>query len=92
MRNDLANAYTNRGNVLQDLNQLAEALADYGRTIAIQDALRQKLGDAWPPAFRNDLANTYRNRALVLEKRGQLADAAADRARANEIDPQEARS
>ena len=88
-RNKLAGAYMNRGVALLELNQLAEAVADYDCAIKIREALRQALGDDWPPAFRNDLANTYRNRALVLEKRGQLADAAADRARANEIDPQE---
>ena len=66
-RNDLANAYINRGNAKQDApgHGAAAAIQDYDAAIAIMERLRTELGADWPVPWRNDLAAAYINRGVA---------------------------
>ena len=88
-RNDLANAYVNRGNAKQAApgNGALPAIADYDAALAIMEALRQTLGQEWPLPWRNDLAKAYTNRGNAKQAapgHGVLA-AIADHYAAREI-------
>jgi hypothetical protein len=63
-RNDLANAYINRGNAKRDAPRhgAPAAIADYDTAIAIMEPLREALGEDWPAPWRNQLAAAYMNR------------------------------
>jgi tetratricopeptide (TPR) repeat protein len=58
LRNDLATAYTNKGNVLQSQGHLDAAVTAYDAAIKMGEAVRDLLepAGAWTPALRNDLA------------------------------------
>jgi hypothetical protein len=81
LRNDLANAYLNRGNAKYHASDygLSAAVADYDEAIAIREALRADLEPqgCWEMGLRNDLANAYMNR-------GNLANLARLRLRLDE--------
>jgi hypothetical protein len=79
--NDLANVYLNRGNAKQDASDdnPAASIADYDRAIALQEALREALGDDWPSPWCNGLAQAYTNRgAAKLSVFGESPIAAID--------------
>jgi hypothetical protein len=63
-RNNLANAYANRGNAKQSAPGFGPgaAMADCDAAIEIMEALRDALGEAWPMPWRNNLAIAYKNR------------------------------
>ena len=66
-RNGLANAFMNRGNAKQSApgHGPVAAIADYDRAIELREALRDALGDDWPPPWRNDLAATCTDRGTA---------------------------
>jgi hypothetical protein len=68
-RNDLANAYMNRGTAKQSAPGFGPgaAIADYDAAIALMEALRDGLGEGWPVPWRNDLANAYMNRGTAKQ-------------------------
>ena len=80
--NMLAAWYSQRGVYRSSVNQLAEAIDDYGRAIALMEDLRELLGAQWPPAFRNDLAAAYMNRGVAHQNSNALAEAIDDYGRA----------
>ena len=63
-RNELANAFMNRGNAKQSApgHGPAAAIADYDRAIELMQALCDAMGDDWPVPWRNDLAAAMMNR------------------------------
>ena len=70
----------NRGNARGDGGDLAGALADYDRAIALREGLRTRLEarGEWPPAWANDLAAAHMNRGNAREQAGDLTDAIGD--------------
>ena len=68
-RNDLAAAFTNRGNAKRSApgHGPAAAIADGDRAIELIQALRDALGDDWPPPWRNDLAVAFTNRGIAKQ-------------------------
>ena len=78
--NDLAGAHMNRGVTRGDGGDLAGALADYDRAIALMEGLRTRLEarGEWPPAWANNLAAAYLNRGIAREQAGDLTDAIGD--------------
>ena len=68
-RNDLANAFMNRGVAKQaaPAHGPAAAIADYDRAIELRQALRDELGDDWPIPWRNDLASAFMNRGVARQ-------------------------
>jgi tetratricopeptide (TPR) repeat protein len=84
-RNDLANAYMNRGNAKQYApgHGVVAAIADYNRAIKLMEELGAALGESWPAEWCNNLANTYMNRGVAKRSMpGHGADAIADYDRA----------
>uniref|UniRef100_UPI001C1FAD81 hypothetical protein n=1 Tax=Thiohalocapsa sp. ML1 TaxID=1431688 RepID=UPI001C1FAD81 len=81
LRNDLAMAYSNRGNAKQATggHGPAAALADYDAAIAIFDALRRLLepDGRWEVALRNNLASAYSNRGGAKQAAGGHGPAVA---------------
>ncbi len=81
LRNDLANAYMNRGNAKQHAggHGPAAAVADYDQAIALMADLRALLEPhgRWEPALRNDLATAYMNRGNAKQDAGGHGPAAA---------------
>ncbi|MFZ1494341.1 MAG: hypothetical protein WAU60_13140 [Candidatus Competibacter denitrificans] len=69
LRNDLANAYMNRGNAKQHASEYGPraAIADYDEAIAIMNALRSELEPQgrWETGLRNALAAAYSNRGTA---------------------------
>lgn len=65
-RDQLAYAYTVRGSAKANdpQNEPAAAIADYDLAIALQESLRNAMGDKWPINWRNDLADSYMNRGI----------------------------
>ncbi len=76
-RNDLANAFMNRGNAKQSAPGFgaAAAIGDYDRAIALREALRDTLGADWPIPWRNDLARAYVNRGIASGDKADFARA-----------------
>jgi tetratricopeptide (TPR) repeat protein len=72
LANDLAKALVNKGNALQGLGGLAEAVACYDEAIAVRRRLVKDEGRA---ELANDLAKALVNKALLLEKQEQWQDA-----------------
>ena len=70
-RNDLANAYMNRGNAKQSAvgHGPKAAIDDYDVAIKIRESLRSALEPLgqWSPEFRNDLTKAYLNRGIAKE-------------------------
>ena len=66
-RNDLANAFMNRGYAKRSApgHGPGAAIADYDRAIEIRQALRDALGEDWPVPWRNDLASAFMNRGVA---------------------------
>ncbi len=81
LRNDLANAYMNRGNAKQQAggHGPAAAVADYDQAIALMADLRALLEPhgRWEPALRNDLAAAYMNRGNAKAQSGSHGPATA---------------
>jgi predicted O-linked N-acetylglucosamine transferase (SPINDLY family) len=71
LRPEYAEAFSNRGNVLQKLERLDEALASYDRAIAL----------------RPDYAEAFSNRGNVLQKLNRLDEALASHDRAIALRP-----
>ncbi len=67
-KNDLANAYINRGNLCSNINEPQLALKDYQKSIEIKGDLQQQLGDNFPNQWKNNLAKTYINRGDLYQK------------------------
>jgi len=69
LRNDLAGAYTNRGNAKQDAtgHGPAATIADYDAAIDLREDLRRLLEPEgrWEAGLRNGLANAYMNRGVA---------------------------
>ena len=83
MTDGLASAYVNRGNTLNSGGDLQGALADYGQAIAIiEESLRIRLGEQFPPNMASGLAGAYMNRGITLDSGGDLQGALADYGRA----------
>jgi tetratricopeptide (TPR) repeat protein len=78
-RNDLAAAYSNRGNVKQSAPGFGPiaAIADYDAAIAVMEALRDALGANWPMRCQSDLAAAYSNRGNVKQSAPGFGPAAA---------------
>ena len=78
-RNDLANAFMNRGNAKRSApgHGPAAAIADYDRAIELMQALREALGDDWPIPWRNDLAAAFMNRGNAKQSAPGHGPAAA---------------
>jgi tetratricopeptide (TPR) repeat protein len=90
MVNDLARAHMNRGNTSTSQQRYGEALADYGRAIALRRQLVAALGGDGPasrthPALVNDLALAYVNRGLTRNALRQFEEARADYSRGIEL-------
>ena len=68
-RNDLANAYMNRGVAKESAPGFGPgaAIADYDRAITLMEALQATLGEQWPVPWRNDLAGAYMNRGTAKQ-------------------------
>ena len=68
-RNNLANAYMNRGVAKQDDPGFGPdaAMVDLDVAIALREALRDDQGVGWLSAWHNDLAGTYVNRGTAKE-------------------------
>jgi tetratricopeptide (TPR) repeat protein len=81
LRNDLARAYMNRGNVrrVSRAHGVDAAIADYDTAIELMEALRQGLGRSWDghSGLCNDLAAGYTNRGIARwESRAHGVEAA----------------
>ena len=61
MKNDLANVYNNRGNILSSLGRPVDALRDYEHAIAIREALIDEMGSEAPS--QHELGTTLNNLA-----------------------------
>ncbi len=75
LRNDLANAYNNRGLALRAQGKLDAAIADYEEAIDLRETLVLKENRL---ELRNKLAGTYNNRGIALQRQGELELAIAD--------------
>ena len=73
LANDLAMALVNKGNALDGLGRLPEAVTAYDEAIAIY----RGLVEGGRAELANDLANALMNKALVLEKQEQWSGALA---------------
>jgi len=71
LRNDLATAYTGRGNAKQGAtgHGPGAAIADYDAAIALREDLRRLLEPEgrWEARLRNDLATAYSNRGVAKQ-------------------------
>jgi hypothetical protein len=65
MQNNLAAVLQNRGNAKADGGDLVDAVADFDAGIALMQAIRAALGEAWPVPLRNDLAGSLQNRGAA---------------------------
>jgi hypothetical protein len=86
-RNDLAEAYTERGKanwLVPALGPVA-AIADYQKAIALREDLRAALGADWPPTWHEALARDYFNRALARRQVADGSGACADARRAENL-------
>ncbi len=68
----------NRADSAHERGDLHSAVADYGRSIALWEAIRLGLGDRWPPVFQNDLAAVCLNRGNALVDPNRLEKAVTD--------------
>ena len=75
--NSLAGAHMNKGNALQGLQRLEDAVGAYDAAIEIMSGLRSRLGDATPPAFLNSLAAAHMNKGNALQGLQRLDKARA---------------
>jgi tetratricopeptide (TPR) repeat protein len=80
LQNDLAKAYTNRGNAQQGVPDLGAAIADYDQAITLREAIRRQLEPLgrWDPSLQNDLGTAYRNRANAAERNQEIPAALVD--------------
>jgi tetratricopeptide (TPR) repeat protein len=75
LRNDLAEAYVNRGLSLMNVGRLEEALADYRAATDLREELVNRDGRN---DLRHDLGVTYLNRGNALQRLGRLEEALAE--------------
>jgi tetratricopeptide (TPR) repeat protein len=69
-QNDLANAYINIANLLDDMGLLDDAKGQYQQAILLRESIRSRCDDneqQWPIAYQNDLACAYLNFAILLK-------------------------
>ena len=73
-----------RGRAQAEAMALAAGLRDSGESVAILEALRERLGAAFPADWARDLAVAYRSRSLVPFYRGDWDAAFADSERSRQ--------
>jgi tetratricopeptide (TPR) repeat protein len=79
LRENLASAYTARGEMLESQGQLATAMVDYDRAVSLmEDVLDTMPEREWIPDLRNGLASAYIGRAFAHTSQYNLAAAIID--------------
>lgn len=84
----LADAWNNRGNTLEAVGRVEEALRSYDRALELGRELADRMeAEAWraAPEFRRALALHHRNRGEVRHTLGEVAGALDDLSRAVEL-------